>query len=111
MKRGDVYLASAGSGYSGKPRPVVVVQPDALGELASVVVCPLSTSSPVDGRLRLAVEADEANGLDGHSVIMVDKVTAVSVAKFGPRIGTLRPPLLRRLNRSLALVVGLSQPV
>ena len=43
MKRGDIFLASAGSGYAGKPRPVLIIQADALGALSSVVVIPLTT--------------------------------------------------------------------
>ena len=30
MKRGEVWTAAAGSGYAGKPRPVVIIQDDPL---------------------------------------------------------------------------------
>ncbi len=106
MKRGELYLASAGSGYVGKPRPVLIVQDDALANLESVVVCPLSSASPAREPLRIAVSAGDASGLDSASVIMVDKVSAVPRSKIGPRIGAVDAKDLRRVTRGLATLLG-----
>ena len=38
MKRGEIWTAAAGSGYVGKPRPVVIVQDDLFDATASVTV-------------------------------------------------------------------------
>lgn len=110
MRRGDLVLASAGSGYAGKPRPVLIVQDDALEALSSVVVCPLSTTSPADGRIRLAVSATADNGLATDCVIMTDKVTAVPTSKLGAVIGSLARPQMRSVNHALGLVLGFGQP-
>ena len=109
MRRGDLVLASAGSGYAGTPRPVLIVQDDALQALSSVVVCPLSTTSPADGRIRLALSATADNGLATDCVIMTDKVTAVPTSKLDAVIGSLARPQMRSVNHALGLVLGFGQ--
>ena len=111
MKRGELYLASAGSGYAGKPRPVLIVQDDALANLDSVVVCPLSSTSPIRDPLRIGLPATESTGLDSDSVVMVDKVSAVPKSKIGRRIGSVEGPILRSVTRGLATVLGFAQSV
>lgn len=109
MKRGEIYLASAGSGYAGKPRPVVIVQDDALANLEPVVVCPLSSASPAREPLRIAISAGGASGLDSASVIMVDKVSAVPRSKIGPHIGAVDAKVLRSVTRGLATLLGFAR--
>ena len=45
MRRGDVYTAAARGTYTGKPRPVVIVQDDRFDATGSVTVCPLTTET------------------------------------------------------------------
>ena len=35
MKRGDIWTAAGGSGYAGKPKPVVIIQDDHFDATAS----------------------------------------------------------------------------
>ena len=113
MKRGDIFLASAGAragtGYAGKPRPVIIVQADALSSLTSVLVVPLTTSGPITPYLRLDIKASEDTGLAEDSRAMVDKVVAIPTSKLGPRLGELDPATIRAINRGLATVLGLGQ--
>jgi len=111
VKRGELYLASAGSGYAGKPRLVLIVQDDALANLDSVVVCPLSSTSPIREPLRIGLPATESTGLDSDSVVMVDKVSAVPKSKIGRRIGSVEAGILRSVTRGLATVLGFAQSV
>ena len=111
MRRGELYLAAAGSGYAGKPRPVLIIQDDALANLDSVVVCPLSSASPVREPLRIGLPATGLTGLDSDSVIMVDKVSAIPRSKIGPRIGVVDRPVLRSVTRGLATLLGFAQSV
>jgi mRNA interferase MazF len=106
MKRGELYLASAGSGYVGKPRPVLIIQDDALAGLDSVVVCPLSTASPILEPLRISVQAGVETGLDHDCAIMVDKVSAVPTSTIGPRISVVDASALRSVTRGLATLLG-----
>lgn len=38
MRRGDIWTASGGNDYAGKPRPVVIVQDDSFDSTASITV-------------------------------------------------------------------------
>ncbi len=108
MKRGEVWTASAGGDYAGKPRPVVIIQDDAFAATASVTICAFTTD-PTDAPLfRLAIAPDESNGLREPSRLMVDKIATVPRAKLGRRIGRLADADLLRLNRALALFLGLA---
>jgi mRNA interferase MazF len=110
MRRGDVVTVAPPGDY-GKPRPAVIVQADALtaGELASVVLC-LISSDPVNApAFRITIEPDGGNGLRQRSQIMVDKILAVPRARIGAVIGRLDAEAQLRLNRSLAFVVGLAE--
>lgn len=111
MKRGELYLAAAGSGYAGKPRPVLIVQDDALTGLESVIVCPLSTTSPALEPLRIGIDATDTTGLDKPSAIMLDKVSAVPRSKMGPRVGVADKAVMRLVTRGLATVLGFGQAV
>ena len=100
---------AGGSGYAGKPRPVLIVQDDAFAERDSVTVC-LITTDPVDLPLfRIPVEPTADNGLRVASHLMVDKVTTVQRSRLGHRIGQLADDDLLRLNRSLLVFLGLAR--
>lgn len=110
VTRGDIWTASAG-GYVGKPRPVVVVQDDRFGETASVTICPLTTDSTDAPLLRLEIQPSETNGLRVASRLMVDKITTVSRIKIGSRLGRLDDEDIVRLNRAMAVFLGLATSV
>ncbi len=108
MKRGEIWTASGGGDYTGKSRPVVVVQDDLFSETESVTVCPF-TSDSTDLRLfRIAIELTPATGLRAESRIMADKVTTVPRTKLCARIGRLSDRDLLRLNRAVLLFLGLA---
>jgi mRNA interferase MazF len=108
VKRGEIWTASAGSGYVGKPRPVVIVQDDRFDATASVTVCAFTTD-PTDAPLfRLLVEADEVTGIREPSRLMVDKITTIPRSKLGERVGQLTDDDLIRLSRALVVFLGLA---
>ena len=108
MNRGEIWTASAGAGYAGKPRPVVIVQDDRFGGTASITLCAFTTDATEAPLFRLRIEPSETNGLREPSSIMVDKVTTVSRDKLGKRIGRLADEDVVRLNRALMLFLGLA---
>lgn len=108
MKRGDICIAAAKGAYTGKPRPVVVVQDDRFDATASVTVCPF-TSNPVDAPLtRIVIEPSSLNGLDKSSRIMVDKVTTMPRDNMREQLGRLADADIVRLNRALIVFLGLA---
>lgn len=108
MKRGEIWIASAGSGYAGKPRPVVIVQDDRFDATASVTVCALTTD-PTDAPLfRLPVTPDDTNGIREPGNLMVDKITTVPRAKLGEKIGRLGDDDMVRLGRAVIVFLGMA---
>jgi mRNA interferase MazF len=108
VTRGEIWTASGGKDYAGKPRPVVIVQDDRFDATSSITICAF-TSDPTDAPLfRLVVEPSPSNGLDKPSRLMVDKVTTVPKAKLGKRIGRLSDRDLVRVNRALLIFLGLA---
>lgn len=108
MTRGEIYTAAARGPYTGKPRPVVILQDDRFDATASITVCPLTTN-PVEAPLiRLPIDPSNENGLDQRSQLMVDKITTVPRSSLGERLGRLRDDELVALNRSLIVFLGLA---
>ncbi len=107
MQRG-AFVVVATAGDYGKPRPAVAVQSDLFVELPSVVVCPLTTTLRDDaGLFRLDVYPSARNGLRELSQIAIDKLTVVPSSKIGEVIGEADDALLLRVNRALALFLGI----
>ena len=107
MKRGTLVVVALQEDF-GKPRPAVVVQSDLFGaELSTLTICPLTTTIVDAPLFRLDAEPSARNGLMQHSQIMVDKISSVRRDRIGPSIGELEPETLTRLDRSLALWLGL----
>lgn len=108
MKRGEIWTAAGGSGYTGKPRPVAIVQDDRFDATNSVTICSF-TSDPTEAPLvRLLIRPDERNGLRELSSLMVDKITTVPRTRLGERIGWLGDEDLVRLGRAIIVFLGLA---
>lgn len=108
MRRGDLFTAAARGAYSGKPRPVVIVQDDRFDVTASVTVCPLTTN-PVEAPLiRISVEPTGTTGISRPSQIMVDKVTTMPRVNVRDHLGHLSDADLVRLDRALLVFLGLA---
>lgn len=108
MKRGEVWTVAGGGGYAGKPRPVVILQDDHFDAIASVTVCAFTTDPTEAPLFRIPIEPNERNGLQSPSKLMVDKVTTVPRAKVGERLGCLDDQDVLRLDRAVALFLGLA---
>lgn len=108
MKRGEIWTASGGADYAGKPRPVVILQDDRFDATGSVTICPFTTD-PADAPLfRLAVAPTPGNGLNATSRLMVDKITTIRREKLGRRMGGLADEDIVRLNRAILIFLGLA---
>ena len=108
MRRSEVWTASAGTGYTGKPRPVVIIQDDRFDATDSVTVCAFTTDPTEAPLIRLPVVPDEHNGLREPSSLMVDKITTVPRSKLGERIGHLTDQDMLRLGRAVVVFFGLA---
>jgi len=109
MKRGEIWTASGGSRYTGKPRPVVVIQDDRFDANDSITICAFTTDELVAPLFRLPVEPSDLNGLRAASRLMVDKIASLPRSRIGTRIGRLAEDDLLRLNRAIIVFLGLAQ--
>lgn len=107
MKRGEIWTASAG-GYAGKPRPVVVLQDDRFDSTASVTIAAFTSDTTEAPLFRLVIEPSELNRLNSQSSLMIDKITTVPKQKIGKKLGRLGDEDLVRVNRAIAVFLGLA---
>lgn len=107
MKRGELWTAAGGKDYSGKPRPVLVMQDDRFDATDSITVCPL-TSDPTEIPL-LRIRLDPTStGLSRPSSVMVDKLTTMPRAKLGHYIGGVSDTDMLALSRALVVFLRLA---
>ncbi|MGA7134570.1 MAG: type II toxin-antitoxin system PemK/MazF family toxin [Mycobacterium sp.] len=109
MRRGDIHIAATRDVYSGKPRPVVIVQDDRFDATASVTVCPLTTDLVEAPLTRIAVKPTGVTGIEQPSHIMVDKITTMPRANVRDHLGRLADGDLIRLDRALLVFLGLAE--
>ena len=108
MKRGDLVTVAAKGHYSGKPRPALIVQADLFSALHSVTLC-LLTGDIIDAPLlRVTVDPTPANGLKQACQVQIDKLVTVPRDRVGPRFGSLDRESLLRVDRSMALFLGIA---
>jgi mRNA interferase MazF len=110
VRRGEIWTASGGSGYGGKPRPVVIVQDDRFDATESVTICAFTTDPTEAPLIRLWTEPDEINGLHEPSSLMVDRITTVPRSGMGERIGRLADEDMVRLGRAMVVFLGVAGP-
>ena len=108
MKRGEIWTVAGGGDYVGKPRPMVIVQDDSFDATESVTICAFTTDATEAPLFRLPVEPNTRNGLRAPCRLMVDKITTVSKSKVGARVGRLDDEDVLRLNRAIAVFLGLA---
>jgi mRNA interferase MazF len=107
VRRGEIWTAAGGSGYAGKPRPVVVIQDDRFDATDSVTICSFTTDPTEAPLIRLRVEPGDS-GLREVSSLMVDKITTVPRTRLGDLIGRLNDEDMMRLGRAMVVFLGLA---
>jgi len=104
-------MVAGGLDYSGKPRPVVILQDNRFDRTDSVTVCAFTTDATEAPLFRLPIKPSESNGLRAECRLMVDKVTTVPKIKLGIPIGQLADKDMLRLNRAVLVFLGIAAPL
>ena len=108
MNRGNV-VTIATQGDFGKPRPALVIQADAFNDThATVTVLPVSSELVNAPLFRIEVEPGHGNGLNKSCQIQIDKAMTVKREKIGSIIGQIDDATMLRVNRALAVWMGLA---
>lgn len=106
MRRGEIWTVSGGGAYTGKSRPVVILQDDRFDATASITIVAFTTDPAAAPLFRLLVKPSARNGLKRACRLMVDKITTLPKARFGARIGQLGDEDVVRLNRAVLVFLG-----
>ena len=108
MRRGDVVTVAL-PGDFGKPRPAVVIRSELFANHTTVTVLPVtSTVTPESPLFRLQLVPSAENGLRAPSDVMVDRTMSVRSNRIGQMIGRLDETDILRINRALALFLGIA---
>ena len=108
MKRGDLVTVAL-QGDFGKPRPALIVQSDLFNaEHATLSVLPITSEIIGTPVFRITLEPSNANGLRKVSQIMVDKIVSIKRDKVGEPFGRLEEETMLRVNRALAVWLGIA---
>jgi mRNA interferase MazF len=108
VNRSDIVIVAYGE--LGRPRPVVIVQADELGDdTMTIIACPITSELTERLPIRPIVEPDDANGLRIRSQIMADRILAVPRERVRQVIGRLDGQTRERLDQALLLALGLAR--
>ena len=108
MRRGALVTVAL-QGDLGKLGPALVIQSDLFNEThATVTLLPVTGEIRSAPLFRVTVEPSEANGLKKVSQVMVDKPVSVRRDRIGKPFGNIEDEALLRVNRALAVWVGLA---
>lgn len=86
---------------------MAIVQDDGFDATDSITVCAFTSDQTHAPVFRLPIVPNERNGLKTPCSLMVDKITTIPKAKLGRRIGRLDHEDVTRLNRAIAIFLGL----
>ena len=111
MKRGEIWTASGGPDYAGKPRPVLIVQDEHFDSTGSISVCLLTTQTIDAPLFRIAIEPTPDNGLRQPCFAMTDKMTTMPRERLGKRLGALKPTAMAPINQAILVFLGLARSV
>lgn len=85
------------------------MQSDLFANLTSTVTIALLTSTSLDIPIfRVPIEPSERNGLHTRSFVMTDQTFSASTRRLGDVFGHLDDADLLRVNRALALFLGIA---
>ena len=109
LSRGDVWTAAGGAEYTGKPRPVLILQDDRFDATASITICPFTTNPTDVPIIRPAVTPDRDNGLASTCRLMADKISTIPKTSLGRRLGRLDSEDMAALERAVLTFLGFAR--
>ncbi len=107
--RGEIWVVAEKGFLTGKPRPAVLIQAEALEEHASLQFCLIygAEDAQRDVFFRIPVAPTESNGLEQDSTIAVDKIVTVRRENVTTRCGVLEEDAMGLVNEALIAFQGL----
>ncbi len=115
MLRADIRIVDFGKALKGEPgyrRPAVIVSTNGVNmavdrtQRGAVTVIALTTNTRVVHSFEVLLPSEDT-GLPHASKAQVHLIRAVSIARVGPRIGTVPPRLMKEIDEALRLHLAL----
>lgn len=105
LERGELRVLLTGA----QPQIVAILLDNALAELATTLVCPLTSELCQAPLLRVAIQPSAGNGLRVEHQLMLDALTTVPRQRLGGCLGRLNDADMKRLGLGLLVVSGLAR--
>ena len=113
--RGDLYYADLGHGIGSEQkgtRPVVIIQNNVGNKHSpTVIIAAVTSKANVKAKLPTHYYLDAGNGLVQPSLVLLEQIRTVDKRRLSGYIGRLDEYHIRRINRALAVSVGLIEEV
>jgi len=105
LERGELRVLLTGA----QPQIVAILLDNALVELTTTLVCPLTSELCQAPLLRVAIQPSAGNGLRVEHQLMLDALTTVPRQRLGGCLGRLNDADMKRLGLALLVVSGLAR--
>ncbi len=110
-KKFEIWLANLDPRFgteTGKTRPVLIVQTDALNKVhPSIIVCPLTTNVKLASQiLRVHVKIGVAK-VNEDCDVMIDQLRAIDKLRLIKKIGELPENLISKVKENIRIVLDL----
>lgn len=113
--RGDMYYADLGRGVGSEQegyRPVLIIQNNTGNKYSTtVIVAAISSKVNVKAKLPTHYLLKAENGLELPSLVLLEQLRTIDKRRLENYIGRLDECHIRRINRALAISVGLIEEV
>jgi mRNA interferase MazF len=108
VKRGDIFTAAGGLGYTGKPRPVIIFQDMALAT-GSVIVIAVTSNYVEAPDIRVYLPPGAETGLRLPSWAMAEKISAIPKEKLDTvAVGSVSAKILRQIDAAVIVATGIA---
>ena len=109
FSRGQIWVVAEKGPLTGKPRPALLIQAEALDAHATLQFCLICGEDEAqrDVFFRIPVAPTEANGLQKPSIVTVDKVVTIQRANVKAQCGVIEEDVMGLVNDALSLFQGL----
>ncbi|GHV49617.1 mRNA interferase PemK [Spirochaetia bacterium] len=106
IRRGEIWTVRW-TGLAGKPRPALVIQSEKYLQTSTDILALITSEKAPTSDVRLAVIADERNGLLHDSYICLDKLMAIPLVNIDKRLGSVSPEILHEIDLRLIKILGI----
>lgn len=113
--RGDMYYADLGRGIGSEQegyRPVIIIQNNTGNKYSpTVIVAAISSKVDVKAKLPTHYLLKAENGLELPSLVLLEQLRTIDKRRLETYIGRLDEKNIRKINRALAVSVGLIEEI